>query len=34
VLRFDGRIEWMDKPAFEKELASEQTPLEKEMTPK
>jgi len=34
VLRFDGRIEWMDKASFDKLLAGQQTPLELEMTPK
>ena len=34
VLRFDGRIEWMDKANFDKLLAGQQTPLELEMTPK
>jgi hypothetical protein len=33
VLRFDGRIEWMDKASFDKLIASQQTPLELEMTP-
>jgi len=34
VLRIDGRIEWMDKPAFDKALAAQQTPLEIETEPK
>jgi hypothetical protein len=34
VLRLDGRIEWMDKASFDKLIASQQTPLELEMTPK
>jgi hypothetical protein len=33
VLRFDGRIEWMDKASFDKLIAGQQTPLELEMTP-
>jgi hypothetical protein len=33
VLRYDGRIEWMNKASFEKLLAAQQTPLELEMTP-
>jgi hypothetical protein len=33
VLRFDGRIEWMDKASFDKSIVSQQTPLELEMTP-
>ncbi len=32
VLRFDGRIEWMDKKTFETLLTSQQSPLEIEMT--
>jgi hypothetical protein len=34
VLRFDGRIEWMDKASFDKLIAGQQTPMELEMTPK
>jgi hypothetical protein len=34
VLRFDGRIEWMDKASFDKLIAGQQTPIELEMTPK
>ena len=34
VLRFDGRVEWMDKASFDKLIASQQTPMELEMTPK
>jgi hypothetical protein len=34
VLRFDGRIEWMDKAIFDKLIAGQQTPMELEMTPK
>jgi hypothetical protein len=34
VLRLDGRIEWMDKASFDKLIASQQIPLELEMTPK
>jgi hypothetical protein len=34
VLRFDGRTEWMDKASFDKLIASQQTPMELEMTPK
>jgi hypothetical protein len=34
VLLFDGRIEWMDKANFDKLIASQQTQLELEMTPK
>jgi hypothetical protein len=33
VLRYDGRIEWMDKASFNKLLAAQQTPLEIETTP-
>ncbi|MBN2020989.1 MAG: hypothetical protein JW749_12290 [Sedimentisphaerales bacterium] len=33
VLRFDGRVEWIEKHAFEKSLALQQTPLELQMTP-
>jgi len=33
VLRLDGRIEWMDKANFDTLIASQQTPLELEMTP-
>jgi hypothetical protein len=33
VLRYDGRIEWMDKTSFAKLLAKQQTPMEIEMTP-
>jgi hypothetical protein len=32
VLRLDGRVEWMDKPEFEKLLAQQQSPTEIEMT--
>ncbi|TFG50267.1 MAG: hypothetical protein E4H40_01635 [Candidatus Brocadiia bacterium] len=28
VLRLDGRVKWMDKPAFEQLLRSQQTPME------
>ncbi|MBE3144473.1 MAG: hypothetical protein IMZ61_11200 [Planctomycetes bacterium] len=34
VLRFDGRIEWMDNASFDKLIAGQQTPMELEMTPK
>jgi hypothetical protein len=34
VLRFDGRIEWMDKASFDKLIAGQQTPMELEMTSK
>jgi len=34
VLRFDGRVEWMDKASFNKLIAGQQTPMELEMTPK
>jgi hypothetical protein len=34
VLRFDGRIEWMDKASFDKLIAGQQTQMELEMTPK
>ena len=34
VLRFDGRIEWMDKASFDKLIAGQQTPMELEVTPK
>jgi hypothetical protein len=34
VLRIDGRIDWMTPESFDKLLASQQTPLETEMTPK
>jgi hypothetical protein len=34
VLRLDGRIEWMDKAAFDKDIASQQTPMELETKPK
>ena len=30
VLRFDGRVEWMDKASFDKLLAQQLNPLEKE----
>jgi hypothetical protein len=33
VLRYDGRLEWMDKAKFDKLLASQQTQLELETTP-
>jgi hypothetical protein len=33
VLRYDGRVEWMDKASFDKLIAKQQTPLELEMTP-
>ncbi len=33
VLRYDGRIEWMDKASFDKLLSPQQTRLELEMTP-
>ena len=33
VLRYDGRIEWMDKANFDKLLVPQQTKLELEMTP-
>ncbi|MGB7582996.1 MAG: hypothetical protein WBL85_11190 [Sedimentisphaerales bacterium] len=33
VLRYDGRIEWMDKARFDKLLAPQQTQMELEMTP-
>ena len=32
VLRYDGRIEWMDKASFDKLLAPQQTQMELEMT--
>jgi hypothetical protein len=34
VLRLDGRVQWMDKKTFEKLLASQQSQMEIEMTPK
>lgn len=34
VLRFDGRIEWMDKKEFEKLLDNQKSATEREMTPK
>ena len=34
VLRFDGRVEWMDKASFDKLIAGQQTPMELAMTPK
>jgi hypothetical protein len=34
VLRYDGRVEWMDKASFDKLIAGQQTPLELEMIPK
>lgn len=34
VLRLDGRVQWMDKKSFEKLLASQQSPMEIELTPK
>lgn len=34
VLRLDGRTEWMDKTSFDKLIASQQTPMELEMTHK
>jgi hypothetical protein len=34
VLRLDGRIEWMDKASFDKLIAGQQTPMEREMMPK
>ena len=34
VLRIDGRIDWMEPDSFKKLLASQQTALEIEMTPK
>ena len=34
VLRFDGRVEWMDKASFDKLIAGQQTPMELEMAPK
>jgi hypothetical protein len=34
VLRFDDNIVWMDKESFDKLLATQQTPLELEITPK
>jgi hypothetical protein len=33
VLRLDGRVEWMDKREFEKLLESQQSALERELTP-
>jgi hypothetical protein len=33
VLRYDGRLEWMDKAKFDKLLASQQTQLELETMP-
>ena len=33
VLRYDGRIEWMDKAKFDRLLAKQQTRMELEMTP-
>ncbi|MGD1042984.1 MAG: hypothetical protein ABR913_07955 [Sedimentisphaerales bacterium] len=34
VLRFDGRIEWMDKASFDRLIAGQQTQMELEMTSK
>ena len=34
VLRIDGRTEWMDKAAFDKLIASQEVPMEREMAPK
>jgi hypothetical protein len=34
VLRLDGRVEWLDKKSFSKLLASQQDPLEIEVTRK
>jgi len=34
VLRYNGRVEWMDKTSFDKLITSQQTPLELEMMPK
>jgi len=34
VLRYNGRIEWMDKTSFDKLIARQQTTLELEMMPK
>jgi hypothetical protein len=34
VLRLDSRVEWMDKKEFEKLLESQQSALERELTPK
>ncbi len=34
VLRLDGRIEWIDKASFDKLIASQQTPMEREIMPK
>lgn len=31
VLRLDGRVEWLDKKEFEKILAEQQSPMEKQM---
>ncbi len=33
VLRYDGRIDWMDKASFDKILAPQQTQIELETTP-
>lgn len=33
VLRYDGRIEWMDKASFDKVLSPQQTKIELEMMP-
>jgi hypothetical protein len=32
VLRYDGRVEWMDKTSFDKLIARQQTTLELEVT--
>ncbi|MGA2070099.1 MAG: hypothetical protein ABSG97_02015 [Sedimentisphaerales bacterium] len=34
VLRFDGRTEWINKATFDKLIASQQMPMEREMAPK
>ncbi len=34
VLRLDGRVEWLDSGEFEKQLSSQQTMLERELTSK
>jgi hypothetical protein len=34
VLLLDGRVQWMDKPTFDKLLAGQQSQMEIDMTPK
>jgi hypothetical protein len=34
VLRFDGQVQWIEKSAFDKMLARQQSPMEMEMAPK